>query len=835
MIAMGFVVSDAERDQGVVYLDAAQKAVASTHALVIGVGQYASQQLLPVASPTIAARMVADWFLDGMNDAKPGGFSNTEKPLGSLGVLLSELPDGQPSRLAGIDVEVPRASFANVKKAVEAWIDRANSHPDNFLFLFIASHGESFGRRTAFLLEDYGTDRHNATAGMSEIEQFVEALANVDANQQLLIFDCCRTPTPLELPFDQEFGTRLINLPKAKGKPIRRAHVLRSTGLGFEAFGRKDGPTVFAQVLLEALRGLAASSSDDWTVDNFGLARTVAKLLDLHERNGEPLQMPDMQLNAPFVVSAVPEPETVTVFVSLGSKYDFSTCSIRIDDRILERADSGSSRIAPFARIELPRNQARKIAALDAAGTLIGEVSLQPLPPVAFKEFPELIRVLRKKSVAVPQAGAQPAQLSLSLDTAAASPLQGLIAVIRPSGVPAALAAPLLVALAADGTAKIVNVAPGRYDISLDASDGQVFFGTFEARPADTTEVNLHLSGSSAPSSLREPTTAGAASYSVQKGDTWLKGLGVQGGALGSDILAGPVSPAFFRQVFVPGGEAPLDNGQIDPAQVSLAVKSPGIITVSDKMARRLPQHLRAGPAILQPEDQPLWVAATGRGWREIVAVPSLGIHGKFQRDDDYNPDPWMPVLAVGSTPRTAASHTCAVVEARRWAALLRYLARRDFELSAITLSDLVDRSRDVQNAILGKVENPMAAVAGALVAVATRRLDALKIPEQWLRNLTDWFPQLPDGPVILARHYASQGQAGPGREEIKKFLLEAYRRGVPLFSLSVDWLSQGLADLADDPEIAEAAGVMWRVAQLSDPTRTFTVLRMPVAKDDAS
>ena len=69
--------------------------------------------------------------------------------------------------------------------------------------------------------------------------------------------------------------------------------------------------------------------------------------------------------------------------------------------------------------------------------------------------------------------------------------------------------------------------------------------------------------------------------------------------------------------------------------------------------------------------------------------------------------------------------------------------------------------NRDIRKARLLKIENPMAAVAAALVAVATGRLTQLEIPEQWLRNLSNWFPQLPDGPVILARHLMSRGEAG--------------------------------------------------------------------------
>jgi hypothetical protein len=165
-------------------------------------------------------------------------------------------------------------------------------------------------------------------------------------------------------------------------------------------------------------------------------------------------------------------------------------------------------------------------------------------------------------------------------------------------------------------------------------------------------------------------------------------------------------------------------------------------------------------------------------------------------------------------------------VKTRQWAGLLAFLARRDFERSAIVLEALV-KDLEIKNALVRKVTNPLAAVAGALVAVATDRLEQFDIPEVWLRNLTNWFPQLPDGPVVLARHLLMTG-AQSQRAEIKALLLGAFSRGVPVFSLSVDWLAQGLAQFANDPDVAGPAGATRRFSQLCDPLRAFTILRIP-------
>ena len=328
---------------------------------------------------------------------------------------------------------MPRATFANVKAAVRAWAVRCRAHPENLLFLFVSSHGESFHRRTAFLLEDYGTDEDDVTAGMSEIEQFIEALSNIDPKQQLLIFDCCRTPTSLGLKFDQQFGTKLINPPPTSGVAPRPPHVLRSTGLGAEAYGRKDKPTLFAEAVLDALRGLAASPNDGWAVNTYGLAHTAARLLGLHMRGGESLQHPEIQLSTPFVISLAPPTNTVTVFVSLAPNYDFSTSRIRMmEGQALIKEVSGAAAEQPFARFELSKNQECAIEALDAAGETIGMTRIDPFPPVAFTELPNPVSVTRSSGARGVREGR--GRIVLSAESTDASTLPSIVAILNRRG-----------------------------------------------------------------------------------------------------------------------------------------------------------------------------------------------------------------------------------------------------------------------------------------------------------------------------------------------------------------------------------------------------------------
>lgn len=55
----------------------------------------------------------------------------------------------------------------------------------------------------------------------------------------------------------------------------------------------------------------------------------------------------------------------------------------------------------------------------------------------------------------------------------------------------------------------------------------------------------------------------------------------------------------------------------------------------------------------------------------------------------------------------------------------------------------------------------------------------------------------------------------------------EAFRRGVPFYSLSVDWLARGLESLpGDDETLTRMQRVARHLSGRIDPTRTFTVIR---------
>ena len=249
------------------------------------------------------------------------------------------------------------------------------------------------------------------------------------------------------------------------------------------------------------------------------------------------------------------------------------------------------------------------------------------------------------------------------------------------------------------------------------------------------------------------------------------------------------------------------------------------VANVSDpRRGRWSPQF--AQPRIGQAHQNPPWAVAAGEGWVELAVIPSLGAEGAYERDETGAPDAWAPKLLLDRR-SGGRSHVVPIVESRRWAALLAFLGSRDFERSG-ALFDALLANAVLRSSVMQKLENPYAASAAALVAVAADRLASADIPEGWLLNLANWFPGLPDGAVILARHRLIRARTEAEIGEARRLFLEGYRRGRPVFSLACDWLAEGLTAAAGgDKTVSAAADEAGRWAAGLDRSRVFTVFRL--------
>ncbi len=91
-----------------------------------------------------------------------------------------------------------------------------------------------------------------------------------------------------------------------------------------------------------------------------------------------------------------------------------------------------------------------------------------------------------------------------------------------------------------------------------------------------------------------------------------------------------------------------------------------------------------------------------------------------------------------------------------------------------------------------GKLEDPVAAALGAYALLRIGRLDEVR---DWVENLANWFPEMPDGAILAAELAARAG------ERDDAWLPEAVSRGVPMFADGLSLLATRLrAGEREDP-----------------------------------
>ncbi len=111
-----------------------------------------------------------------------------------------------------------------------------------------------------------------------------------------------------------------------------------------------------------------------------------------------------------------------------------------------------------------------------------------------------------------------------------------------------------------------------------------------------------------------------------------------------------------------------------------------------------------------------------------------------------------------------------------------------------------------------GKMSSPLAATVAAHLLLKARRPDLF--PEAWLRNLSDWFPLQPDGPVLWAealnRSARGADEAAASVERIEN-LGRLAQRGLPHLS---EVLSLAVGQLDDLAATGPLPGVLPQVAE---------------------
>lgn len=147
--------------------------------------------------------------------------------------------------------------------------------------------------------------------------------------------------------------------------------------------------------------------------------------------------------------------------------------------------------------------------------------------------------------------------------------------------------------------------------------------------------------------------------------------------------------------------------------------------------------------------------------------------------------------------------------------------------LSSGALSVVKEMAEPAMEMLYGKMENPIAAAAGgyALVATATDTKDHAW--HNWIENLCNRFPYMPDGAIQLATLRLRLRRTPADMEVARDALKKSYERGLPYYSTGLRWLLEGLERFANtDAEMDAMRENVQRIAVRSHVQSPFTILR---------
>lgn len=149
-----------------------------------------------------------------------------------------------------------------------------------------------------------------------------------------------------------------------------------------------------------------------------------------------------------------------------------------------------------------------------------------------------------------------------------------------------------------------------------------------------------------------------------------------------------------------------------------------------------------------------------------------------------------------------------------------------------------MDSAQELWNApngaeqLLGsKIVDPASAAVGGYYLLKIGKIDLL---HDWPRNLANWIDWMPDGEIILAwqliRLAKHENLSSEQMQEVKRHLLNAVDRGIPIYTEGLRLLQDGLDMVNDDPtlsdrNVSQALKTVKSYASATDwnePTTTF-------------
>lgn len=299
---------------------------AGVHALLVGVGNYADPAIPRLASAPASALAFADWL--HTKQAMP------QAELGSIALLASS-PSGAPLSWQGQALAAPTRQ--NLQAAVDSWLVRAGSDPENVAVFYFCGHGvELGGGMQSLLLEDVNlASPADPFANALAFNDFLAGMESCGARKQVYVLDACR-----ELPpgLDKWSTGVQPGSPFVRFNPIarhkqqpRKCPVLQAAAASQKAWqGTQLG--WFTEMLLAVLEGAAGSNRfsaqpNQYPVNTRDITATIDYLVK-HDYLSSPVgpQSPRRAGDDDFDLH-LPDPPVVPVVVTAAAPQPFDACS----------------------------------------------------------------------------------------------------------------------------------------------------------------------------------------------------------------------------------------------------------------------------------------------------------------------------------------------------------------------------------------------------------------------------------------------------------------------------------------------------------------------------
>jgi len=512
-----------------------------------------------------------------------------------------------------------------------------------------------------------------------------------------------------------------------------------------------------------------------------------------------------------FEITYPGQPEECPVYIALDDPKDWPDCSIALTiDGTPAPGIQGKRDESPYQVCRLTEQSVVRVeAARD--GINLGELQETVRFPATFLEIKRnatpIISRLGKLSEG---RGYDPKSILILKIDSPTKVLKGVMARIEKIGAEEETVIEVAAELGGETT---IELRPGQYDVSIQMLDGSMSYLTVKILKNEVLEARF---------------------ATQQSPHDWMAAAAVSGTVADHTRTESPRSHSERAKVEVVGSLSIAMEVRAVVAQKMDIVKG----AFDERFARyevndgtpsrfiRIPE--KVGPRYI-PEQISAWVppcfvritsSLDSKIRQEYAVIPSLG------RDGKHTVGGWTPSLLIDREAGPNEPFATVMVEDRKWQGLLGFLRLRDFLTGAKLLEEGLMQSATA--AMEDKVSNPLAAIAGALIAVGVANPETAERWDPWLMNIANWFPDIPDGPIIVARRILSRARSEEQIAEAYRWLIEGFRRGVPVYSLSVDWLARGLESIpGTDEELAGMQKTARRLSLFVDPTRTFTVVRV--------